>query len=554
MPKLTIGIDFGTLSARAILADRADGAVLAQCEFAYPHAVMEQALPDGTRLPPGWALHHPQDYLDALAYTVPRLLADSGAAPEDIIALGTDVTGSTVMTLRADGMPLCLLPAYRSRPHAWSRLWKQQTAQAQADQITSLALERGEPWLKRYGGKVSATWMLPKALETLMEDPALYQAADLFAEASDWVVWTLTGQRSRNACAAAYKALYSAQDGYPGEDFLKALHPGLKGFHAQKLAGRVLSPFESAGGLAEGIAEKLGLRAGIAVSAGMLDAHVCAASAGLTRPGQMLSILGTSGCHLLLGEEQVPVEGICGAAPEGILPGYIGYEAGQVCFGDHLAWLTTHLLPAEYKEEAARLGISAHELLSRKAAVLRPGQSGLLALDWWNGNRSMLNDADLNGLLIGLTLHTKAEEIYRALLESLAFGARLITEGYRGQGLQVSSLRVTGGISRKNPLAMQIYADILGLPVHVPAMQEGAAMGSAILAAAAAGRDAGGHPDVYAAIKAMAPPAGQDYLPIPEHQAVYDRLFAQYRRLHDYFGRGENDVMKLLNRIRLENS
>ena len=550
MSAYTIGLDFGTLSARGLLADVSDGRVRAQHEFIYPHGVMEQRLPDSTLLPAGWALHHPGDYLDALDAIIPELLRQSGVPAQQVIGIGTDATGSTVLTLTKEGVPLCFLEACRSRPHAWARLWKQQTAQDQADRITRLAQEREEHWLMDYGGRISATWMLPKALETLEEDPALYREAALFAEASDWLVWQLTGQFTRNECTAAYKALYGRGRGYPEPDFLQALHPQLGDFYHDKLAGEIQPLFGRAGGLTRPMAKRLGLQPGTAVAPGILDAHICAAGAGMTGPGEMLSILGTSGCHLLLGEAYHQLPGICGLAKDCILPGYYGYEAGQVCFGDHLAWLVDTIAPRDCVQEAQALGISAHEALSQKAARMMPGQCGLLALDWWNGNRSILIDSRLSGVLLGLGLHTKAEDIYRALLEGLAFGARLIVRLFDRQGLHVRSVRATGGISRKNPLAMQILADVLQLPVRVPLIQHGAAMGSAILAAVATGAQAGGYETTQQAISRMAPNACQAYAPNREHAAVYDSLFAEYERLHDAFGRGHDPVLKRLMDLR----
>jgi len=550
MHKCVIGIDFGTLSARALLVNVSDGAVLAQSVFPYPHGVMEDALPGGAPLKASWALHHPRDYLDALAYTVPDLLQKSGVDPSRVIGIGTDATGSTVMPVDRAGNPLCLDPAFEDRPHAWARIWKQQTAQDQADRVTALAAARGEPWLPNYGGIVSATWMLPKALETLEEDPELYRAAAYFVEMADWLVWQLTGTFSRSACTAAYKALWQAESGYPGREFTGALHPELKDFYQEKLAGPVTPLFSRAGLLREDMAAQLGLPAGIPVAPGILDAHVSASAAGLSRPGEMLSILGTSGCHLLLSQQEADIPGICGAAMDGILPGCLGYEAGQVCYGDHLDWLVRHFTPVAYLEEAQARGISAHELLSRKAAPLQPGQTGLMALDWWNGNRSILVDSGLRGVLIGLGLDTRAEEIYRALLEALAFGARMIVQNFERGGLPVDAVRATGGISQKNPLAMQIYADVLKLPVQVPKVQQGSAFGSAILAALAEPCCTLGYADVYTAMEHMMPKETVEYLPNPAHAAVYDTLFQEYERLHDYFGRGENPVLKKLAAIK----
>ncbi len=550
MPRYTIGIDFGTLSARAVLADAADGRVLAQGEFPYPHGVMEAALPDGTPLGLDWALQHPGDYLEALEALVPPLLREGRVSPEDVIGIGTDVTASTVFPVREDGTPLCCLPEYAHRPHAWAKLWKHQAAQEEADRITALALARKEPWLDDYGGRVSATWLVPKAWELFKGDPKLYAAMDHYVEAADWIVWQLCGALTRNACSAGYKSFYSTDSGHPSQAFLRALDPGLETLYEDKLSGPVLPVGSRAGGLTKGMAALLGLREGTAVAAGMVDAHACVPAAGITGPGEMLSILGTSGCHIMLGTGKAPVPGICGAVPDGVLPGFTGYEAGQVCYGDHFAWLAERFTPPEYHQEAKVKSLSLHGLLSEKAALLKPGASGLLALDWFNGNRSVLVDSGLSGLILGLTLRTRAEEVYRALMEATAFGARLIFENYRRHGAAVDRVCAIGGISQKSPLAMQIFADVQGMPVRVPKASQGGALGSAILAAKASGARQGGYDDVFEAVRRMGAKDSRVYRPQAEHAQAYDTLFYEYERLHDYFGRGGNGVMKRLKALK----
>lgn len=550
MKRYTIGIDFGTLSGRALLVDAVTGEELATSVLEYAHGVMDEALPDGTPLPQDWALQHPRDYLSVVHATVPAVLKEAGVSPEDVIGVGIDFTASTLLPVTEDGTPLCFLEEYKSEPHAYAKLWKHHSPQEQAARMTKIAKERGEAWLENYGGKVSSEWTLPKLLETLEEAPALCEAAYAFVEAGDWLVWQLTGVRTYNACAAGYKAQWSKQEGFPSREYLSALHPGLADMAYDKMFMPPLAMGGKAGELTERVAAMCGLCPGTAVAAANIDAHAGVPAAGIDGPGKMLAIVGTSTCHMVLGCENKPVPGICGSPEDGLLPGYFGYEAGQTCVGDGFAWFNENCLPASYVMEAASDGVNIHAYLREKASALRPGESGLLALDWFNGNRSILVDADLSGMILGLTLQTKPEEIYRALLEATAYGTRMIIENYRAHGVEVNEFYATGGIARKDPLMMQIYADVLRMPVHVVGSQQGPALGSAMYAAVAAGEEKGGYADITSAVRALAPKQTVLYTPVEEHAAVYDVLFEEYRRLHDYFGRGGADTMKTLKKLR----
>ena len=550
MGKYTIGLDFGTLSARAVVADVRNGQIISSAVYAYPHGVMADALPDGTPLPPDWALQHPGDYLEALWHIVPEALAQSGVVREDVIGIGVDFTSCTVFPVDASGTPLCLLPAWAGTSHAYPKLWKHHAAQPYADAITRIALERKEDWLAYYGGKVSSEWSLPKLWQVLAEAPEVYDAMYAWAEAGDWLVWQLTGRITQNACAAGYKNFYRKGRGYPDPAFYRALDARLEHCIREKCFATAVPAGERAGALTEAMARRLGLLPGTAVSAAVVDAHAGVPAAGMRSPGQMLAILGTSACYMTLSETGSAVPGICGVQEEGMIPGLFGYEAGQSCMGDLFAWFCDHCVPGEYKAAADRCGQSIHQYLTGLAAAMRPGQSGLVALDWWNGNRSVLADFDLSGLLLGLTLQTRPEEIYRALLEAAAYGMRRIVENYREHGLTVHTVFATGGISQKNALAMQIVADVLHLPVQVVEADQGAALGSAVFAAAAAGADQGGYDAVFDAIAAMHAPLQRAYQPRQENAAVYDVLYAEYRLLHDYFGCGGNDVMKRLKALK----
>ena len=551
MDKYTLGLDFGTESARAVLVDVATGETVATAVYLYADGVIDETLPGSDQpLPPDWALQNPADWLVALETTIPAVLAESGVAPEAVVGLGLDFTACTILPTTTDGIPLCTLDAYRRRPHAWAKLWKHHAAQPQADRVNELASARNEPWLARYGGKISSEWLIPKALQMLEEAPDLYAAADRIAEGGDWVVWQLTGRLARNACAAGYKATWHKVDGFPSTDFLAALHPDLTDLYRDKLAGPVIAPGQKVGKLTAQWAERLGLAEDTPVAAPIIDAHAAVPGGGVSGAGTMFMIMGTSTCHMLMAENEMLVEGIAGVVQDGIVPGFFGYEAGQAGTGDIFAWFVENGVPPAYHEEAASQGVSLHDVLAEKAATLRPGGSGLLALDWWNGNRSTLVDAELSGLLIGCTLATNAEEIYRALIEATAFGTRIIIEAFTEQGIPVGSI-VTGGALAKNALLMQIYADVTGREMAVAGAEQVTALGAAMLGAVAAGQSAGGYDSPGEAVAHMAPPPAEVYRPTPGHLAPYNTLYAEYRCLYDYFGRGENNVMKVLRSLRI---
>lgn len=540
--KLVIGVDFGTLSARTALVRVQDGICIAEAEHAYAHGVMDTCLPCGRSLPPDFALQHPQDYADALEETIRAVMAKSGAAAQDVVGVGLDVTAATVLPVDAGGTPLCMKAEYANEPHAYVKLWKHHGAQAQADRMTALAEARGEDFLPWYGSRISCELALPKLLETLEKAPKVYAAMDCMMEMGDWLVRRLCGVHVQSLCAAGYKNLRRTDEGYPDDAYFAALNPAFAGVIEKKCSAPVMGVGSRAGGLTQEMAGKLGLMPGTAVATAMIDAHVCALACGLTRPGQMLAIIGTSACYMSLGEDGTLAPGICGVVKDGILPGCYGYEAGQSAVGDLFGWMTKGCVPAAYQQEAQAQGISIHQHLTKLAARLAPGESGLLALDWLGGCRSPLMDSGVSGMLLGLTLQTKPEEIYRALIESTAYGARMIMENYRAHGIAVDEFFVTGGIGKKNPLAMQIFADVLGMEVKVLACTQGGAQGSAILAAAAAGA----YGDLREAVEAMSSPVEHVYAPDAGRHETYSALYAEYSTLHTYFGRGGNDVMKRL--------
>ncbi len=555
MAKYAIGVDFGTESGRAVLVDVSDGREVATAVYPYLHGVIDEKLPlDGNpvRLEPDWALQDPQDYIRTFQVAVPEVLKVSGVKPSEVIGVGTDFTACTMLPVKADGTPLCLLPEFRAKPHAWVKLWKHHAAQPEADRINDTARRLDQDWLDRYGGKISSEWFFSKVLQILVEAPEIYAAADRMIEAADWVIWQLTGVESRNSCTAGYKAIWSKRQGFPDSTYFKALDPRLEDVVDAKMSRSIEPIGNRAGGLTDQAARWTGLNPGTAVAIANVDAHVAVPAATVTEPGRMVMIMGTSICHMVLGTEEHIVPGMCGYVEDGIIPGFFGYEAGQSCVGDHFAWFVENCTPAAYIQEANDRGMDIHQLLEEKAARLKPGETGLLALDWWNGNRSVLVDVDLTGLLLGATLATRAEEIYRALIEATAFGTRVIVDTFQNNGVPITELVACGGLPEKTRLLMQIFADVTGREIKVSASKQTPALGSAMFGAVAAGSAAGGYNTIYEAAQKMAHLKDESFTPIPENQAVYDRLFSEYLRLHDYFGRGGNDVMKTLKHLRAE--
>jgi L-ribulokinase len=551
--KYAIGVDFGTESGRAVLVEVATGREIATAIHPYSHGVIDESLPEGgAQLDPDWALQDPEDYIRVFQNAIPEVMKQSGIAAQDVIGIGIDFTACTMLPVKSDGRPLSTLPEFRAQPHAWVKLWKHHAAQPEADRINGIAREMHEPWLERYGGKISSEWFFSKALQILDEAPAIYASADRLIEAADWVVWQLTGIETRNSCTAGYKAIWSKRDGFPSKEYFAALHPRLATVIEDKMSTDIRPVGQKAGGLSAAAAAWTGLKPGTAVAIANVDAHVAVPAATVTQPGRMVMIIGTSTCDMVLGTEEHMVPGMCGYVEDGIIPGFFGYEAGQSCVGDHFAWFVKNCVPGSYEAEAQERGIDPHSLLEEKAARLRVGESGLLALDWWNGNRSVLVDVDLTGLLIGATLATRPEEIYRALIEATAYGTRVIVETFQQNGVPIHELVACGGLPEKNKLLMQIYADVTGLPIQLSASSQTPALGSAMFGAVAAGKAAGGYDSIFEATRYMARLKNEVYKPIPENQETYGRLYAEYVRLHDYFGRGENDVMKHLKKIKAD--
>lgn len=543
--RVALGLDFGTESGRCVVVDVATGRELATAEYAYKHGVIDRVLPGGkTPLPPDTAVQDPRDWLDTLRLTVPKAMKSAGARSGDVVGIGVDFTACTILPIDRNGQPLCFQKKWAKNHHAWAKLWKDHSAQPFADKLNEIARRKNLAWLKRYGGKVSSEWLIPKLARIVEDAPDLYAEADRFIEGADWIVLQLTGEEKRNACCAGYKGLWDKADGYPDKATLRALHPKLANVVEEKLSESIYPVGERAGCLTLEGAGLTGLTVGIPVAVSLIDAHAAVPASGVVEPGRMAFIMGTSGCHMLLGEKRVLVEGISGVVPDGIIPGYYGYEAGQAGFGDIYNWFVRLITPQGGDTSAT------HQRLTREAGKLAPGAAGLVALDWWNGNRSILVDADLTGLLVGCTLGTTAADIYRTLIESTAFGTRMIIETFDKKGITTESIVASGGMPQKNPMLMQIFADVTGRAFTVAASTQCSALGAAMWGAVAAGSSGGGYDHVIEAAKRMARTLRKAYTPDKDRHAIYTDLFADYVQLHDAFGRGRFDVMKRLKRRR----
>jgi L-ribulokinase len=534
----SIGVDFGTESGRALLLDLRSGEEVAVSIVPYPSLVIDRTLPStGELLPPDWALQDPDDWVTVIQTAVPEVLARADVSREDVVGLGVDFTSCTVLPVTAEGVPLCTLQPWRGHRHAWPKLWKHHAAQPVADRLTDVALERREDFLTRYGGRISSEWYFPKLIEIWLEDREVHDAADRFVEATDWIVWYLTGVERRQSCTAGYKAFWSASEGLPPTDFFEAAYPGFSR-PAEKL-GTAFSPLGTrAGTLRAELAARLGLPESVAVAVGNVDSFVSMPGAGVEQPGTYVMVVGTSICDMVVHPQEIRLPGITGVVKDGILPGLYGYEAGQVAVGDMLAWFV----------ETFVSGNGSYGALEATAGELGPGETGLVALDWWNGNRTILADADLTGVICGLTLHTTRDEVYRALLESIAFGNRRIMDNFEEHGLALSEIVACGGIAEKSPLTMQLLADTSGRPVDVPDSSEIPARGAALFGGVAAGV----FEDISAAVAATRPPSAHTYRPDPAVKATYDRVYAIYRTLYETLGRSEMELLHDLKRIRIE--
>ena len=545
MKKYALGLDYGTLSVRALFVDIETGEEAATAVYEYPHGIMTEALPDGTPLPENFALEHLQDFKDGLEYVITTGMKEGGISGEEVIGIGIDVTTATILPIDEKGVPLYTYPEFEKRPQAWMKLWKHHGAIEMADRMLEVAKERNESWLGYYGDWLSSELFKPKAVELAVKDSEVFERTYNIIEAADWLVWWLTGEMTRSASLAGCNSLYRRETGYPSKEYFKAVYPEAENV-PDKLVGPIVPLGSCAGYLLPEMAERLGLKAGTPVGAATLDSHAAVIGCGASRVGDMVSAIGTTTNSMLNAEEGPGIPGIYSAAPDANIPGLFGYEGGQNCVGDCLAWYVNNCVPASYKEAAEAEGVGIHNYLQARAEKMKPGESGLVALDWFNGVRSPLMDYELTASIVGLTVRTKPEEIYRALVESTVFGNKRIIDTYEEAGCPVKRIIAAGGIPMKNSMMMQIYADVCNQDIYLCGSPQASARGSAILGAAAAGSEVHGCSDIYELVDKLGKMADKVYHPIPENVEKYKKLYAIYKQLSDEMAKGDGVVKELL--------
>ena len=546
MSKYSLGLDFGTLSVRAILLDLESGEIKATSVSEYAHGIMSTTFLDGSPLPDATALQHPRDYLESMLAVIGECLSSSGVAPECITGIGIDFTASTILPVLEDGTPLCFTKEFENEPHAYVKLWKHHAAQAEADAINALAKRTEAPWLDRYGGTISCEFLFPKVLEILNKAPAVYDRTFRFIEAGDWIVWMLTGKETHSVCTTGFKAMWNEESGYPDDAFFTALHPTLHGIIGTKISTDVIKLSQRAGTVTKEMAAQTGLLEGIPVAPAFIDAHAALPALGITQAGELLMIIGTSSCHILLGDKKTNVPGISGYVKDGIIDGLYAFEAGQTSVGDSFEWFVSNCLPAAYAEDAREQGINVHKYLRKKASLLPPGAGGLLALDWFNGNRTPYVNGDLSGVILGLNLNTRPEQIYRALIESTAYGTKRILDLYEQNGIVIDKIYAAGGIAEKDEMLMQIYADVLGREIRLSGTAQACAYGSALLGAV----NENGFPSLADAACKLKQISARSYQPNPQNTKAYAKLYREYVVLSEFFANSENKTMTFLRELK----
>lgn len=547
-----LGFDFGTLSCRCVLIDLKNGKLKGSSESRYKSGVIEEALDDGNILLPfNWALQDPNDWIESMSEVCHKILQESKVKPEQILSIGTDFTNCTVVPCKANGTVLCQIDEYRKRPHAWPKLWKHHGAQQYAEEI-QVAAKNNTTWLKKYfGNAVSSEWLFPKALQVLREDPDIYRETEIFIEAVDYIVLFLTGRVTRNTGLLGLNSFWSEEFGFPSDAFLKQLDPRMEHFVQEKMWGDMLEVGDCAGHLTKEAAAILGLTTETIVASGHGDSEVTACGVGASSSGSMILVMGTSTCHQMLSDQFLSFEGLCSVAKGGMIPGLYSYESGQPATGDTFAWLERLCQGGRYEEEAKKANRSLLAYLGELAEKIEPGASGLLALDWLAGNRCLLFDDRLSGAIIGLSLETKIEEIYRALVEGNIFGSKKIIDNYEANGLHIKQVFAVGGIAERAPWIIQMCADVIGKPVYVPTFEYVSARGAAICSAVALGKIDSKHGflNFEDACIALIPKERREFVPDRKRMEEYEEIYQLYSCFHDTMAK-PNFIMKRLKEIK----
>lgn len=547
--KYVLGIDFGTLSGRTVLVRCSDGRIIETAEKKYTHGVISNNLPDRkTKLKHNCYLQHPSDYLEVLEKTVRTVIERSKVDAENIIGLGIDFTSCTILPVDKNKVPLCLKKEFENRPHAYVKLWKHHGAQKEADEISRI-IKNDEEMKSIIGDKISSEVFIPKVLEIIHEDYEIYKASYKILEAADWLTWVLTDSEKRSSSMAGYKAWWLPERGFPDREFLRKLDSRIENIVEDKINAKICPVGGKIGSLNKTWSTILGLNEGTAVAASIIDSHAGVPGSGIYRPGQLMLVLGTSSVVIALSEKPLNTKGICGSFKGGIVPGYYALESGVAAVGDMLNWFVENCVPHKYYLDAGNKGMDIYQYLTELADNIRPGSGGLLALDWWNGNKTPFINAELSGSILGLTLNTKPEEIYKALIEATAFGTRRIIEIMENSGVFTEEIIASGGIAEKNGSVLQIYADITGKKIKVADCSQTAALGAAVYASLAAGSKSGGYDSYVDAVKAMSHVKETIYKPDRKKHAIYEKLYELYTEFGDYLGI-KNDIMEKLSEIK----
>ncbi|WP_436953237.1 ribulokinase [Staphylococcus shinii] len=533
----SIGVDFGTGSGRAFLINTENGKIEGQYIKNYTHGTIEGTL-GGEKLPQSFALQNGNDYMEVIETGIPAILEKTDISPSEIVGIGIDFTSSTVIFVDEQMEPIHNKAGFQDNPHAYVKLWKHHGAQDEADLLFKTALEAKNRWLGYYGFNVSSEWMIPKIMEVNNKAPEVMAVTANIMEAGDWIVNRLTGQNVRSNCGLGFKSFWEEETGFHYDLFDK-VDSDLSDIVRTKVDAPVVNIGDSVGTLSKEMADKLGLSQDTQVSPFIIDAHASLLGIGSEKDKEMTMVMGTSTCHLMLNKEQHKVPGISGSVKGAIIPDLYAYEAGQTAVGDLFEYIAKQA-PYDYVKVAESRGISIFDLLNEKASKLYPGESGLIALDWHNGNRSVLSDSNLKGSIFGMSLQTKHEEIYRAYLEATAFGAKMIMQQYQGWQMEVDHVFACGGIPKKNGLLMEIYANILNKKITIIDSEYAPAIGAAILGSICGGA----HPDFNSAIKAMKEPVLYQVEPDPQQVRIYKKLFSAYKELHDLHGYKKARIMR----------
>lgn len=536
----SIGLDYGTESCRAALLELQTAQIIAVVEQPYEHGTITEKLAN-KKIKNNLVLQNPNDYLLCMKNLIATLLEQQQLGPTSIKAIGIDFTSCTVLPVDEAFNPICNQLKFKFQPQAYAKLWKSHSAFKEATHITNVLANH--PYLKKYGGVISSEWLLPKLLELKNDAPAVFEECVYFMEAGDWLVSKLTNQLVRSRCQAGFKGLWQKEDGYIKPAILRLIDGSFSNIYETKLAGKTMLAGEFAGSLTSEMAIELGLHTDVSVGVAIIDAHAALVGAGLSRSNEMLIVMGTSSCHMLLSDEERFIPGVSGVVEDGIFEGLFAYEAGQVAVGDIFSYFIREQLPAYYIEEAQQKNCSVFEILNQYASVQLAGAHGLVALDWHNGNRTPYVNPNLSAVMIGETLQTKPYEKYRALIESTAFGTKLIEELFKKNGIAIDKIILAGGIPRKNPLLVQIYADVLQKPLVVLEEAQIPALGAAIIGASAYEKI-----PLYEAARKYGTTEQVTCMPNKKNKLIYEILYENYKALNELFH--NNPLMTTLNELK----